>query len=141
MFGADVYIQYKAALGNFKRAGAVISLFVSLAPGLVGDDTGHFMPNLSTGFPWISAREWASAIGSVRKVGHPLRSTRIILIEEPHDLSETSGRVCLVARPGAVTLDRVAQQYARAVTGIGTDQLWAALRQWGAATLTGREGL
>jgi len=26
-------------------------------------------------------------------------------------------------------------------TGIGTDQSWAALRQWGAATLTGREGL
>jgi hypothetical protein len=41
----------------------------------------------------------------------------------------------------AASLDRVAQQYARAVTGIGTDQLWAALRQWGAATLPGREGL
>ena len=41
----------------------------------------------------------------------------------------------------AVSLDRVAQQYARVTTGIGTDQLWAALRQWGAATLTGREGL
>jgi phage gpG-like protein len=40
-----------------------------------------------------------------------------------------------------VMLDRVAQQYARATAGIGTDQLWAALRQWGAATLTGREGL
>ena len=26
------------------------------------------------------------------------------------------------------------------MTGIGTDQLWAALRQRGAATLTGREG-
>ena len=49
--------------------------------------------------------------------------------------------VRLVARPGSVSLDRVAQQYARAVTGIATDQLWAALRQWGAATLTGREGL
>jgi hypothetical protein len=47
----------------------------------------------------------------------------------------------LVAQPGAVSLDRVAQQYAWAVTGIATDQLWAALRQWGAATLTGREGL
>lgn len=46
----------------------------------------------------------------------------------------------LVVRPGAVSLDRVAQQYTR-VTGIATDQLWAALRQWGAATLTGREGL
>ena len=44
-----------------------------------------------------------------------------------------------VARPGSVSLDRVAQQYARAVTGIGTDQLWAAHRQQGAATLTGRE--
>ena len=63
------------------------------------------------------------------------------LTEEMHDHAETSGRVRLVARPGAVMLDRVAQQYARAVTGIGTDQLWAALRQWGAATLTGREGM
>ena len=25
------------------------------------------------------------------------------------------------------------------MTGIGTDQLWAALRQWGAATLTPRD--
>jgi hypothetical protein len=46
-----------------------------------------------------------------------------------------------VARPGAVMLDRVAQQYARAITGIATDQLWAALQQWGASTLTGREEL
>ena len=51
------------------------------------------------------------------------------------------GLVRLVAQPGAVSLDRVAQQYARATTGIATDQLWAALRQWGAATLTGRERL
>ena len=50
-------------------------------------------------------------------------------------------RVRLVVRPGAVSLDRVVQQYARATTGVATDQLWAALRQWGAATLTGREGL
>ena len=63
------------------------------------------------------------------------------LTEEVHDHAETSGRVRLIARPGAVSLDRVAQQYARVMTGIGTDQLWAALRQWGAATLTGREGL
>jgi hypothetical protein len=51
------------------------------------------------------------------------------------------GRIRLVAQPGALSLDRVAQQPARATTGIATDQLWAALRQWGAATLTGREGL
>ena len=63
------------------------------------------------------------------------------LTEEVYDHAETSARVRLVARPGAVSLDRVAQQYARVTTGIGTDQLWAALRQWGAATLTGREGL
>jgi len=63
------------------------------------------------------------------------------LIEEVRDDGANAGRVRLVARPGAVTLDRVAQQYARVTTGIGTDQLWAALRQWGAATLTGREGL
>jgi hypothetical protein len=62
------------------------------------------------------------------------------LSEEVRDTLEDSGRVRLVARPGAVSLDRVAQQYARVTTGIGTDQLWAALRQWGAATLTGREG-
>ncbi len=63
------------------------------------------------------------------------------LSEGPRDPREDSGRMRLVAQPGAVMLDRVAQQYARAMAGIGTDQLWAALRQWGAATLTGREGL
>jgi hypothetical protein len=63
------------------------------------------------------------------------------LTEEVRDDGANSGKVRLVAQPGAVSLDRVAQQYARAVTGIATDQLWAALRQWGAATLTGREGL
>ena len=67
--------------------------------------------------------------------------TIVGLTEEARDHAENSGRVRLVAQPEAVSLDRVAQQYARAVTGIGTDQLWAALRQWGAATLTGREGL
>jgi hypothetical protein len=35
----------------------------------------------------------------------------------------------------------LAQQYARSTTGIATNQLWAALRQWGASTLTVREGL
>jgi hypothetical protein len=59
------------------------------------------------------------------------------LKEEAHDPLEVSGRVHLVAQPGVVMLDRVAQQYVRATAGIGTDQLWAALRQWGAATLTG----
>jgi hypothetical protein len=63
------------------------------------------------------------------------------LTEEVRDQAENSGRVRLVAQPGAVSLVRVAQQYARVTTGIGTDQLWAALRQWGAAMLTGREGL
>ncbi len=67
--------------------------------------------------------------------------TLVGLSQEVSDHGETSSRVCFVARPGAVSLDRVAQQYARVTTGIGTDQLWAALRQWGAATLTGREGL
>ncbi len=62
------------------------------------------------------------------------------LIEEVRDRAEVSGRVRFVARPGAVMLDRVAQQYARVTTGIGTDQLWAALRQWGAATLTSWDG-
>ena len=63
------------------------------------------------------------------------------LTEAVRDHAETTSRGRLVARPGAVMLDRVAQQYARVITGIGTDQLWAALRQWGAATLTGREWL
>jgi hypothetical protein len=66
--------------------------------------------------------------------------TIVGLAEEVRDRAENSGRVRLVAQPGAVSLDRVAQQYARATTGVATDQLWAALRQWGAATLTGREG-
>ncbi len=61
------------------------------------------------------------------------------LTEEVRDRADTSGRVRLIARPGAVSLDRVAQQYARAMAGNGTDQLWAALRQWGAATLTSRD--
>ena len=67
--------------------------------------------------------------------------TIVGLTEEVRDHAESSGNVRLIARSGAVMLDRVAQQYARVTTGIGTDQLWAALRQWGAATLTGREGL
>jgi hypothetical protein len=62
------------------------------------------------------------------------------LFEEVCDQAENSGRVRLVAQPRAVPLDRVAQQYARATAGLGTDRLWAALRQWGAATVTGREG-
>jgi len=33
---------------------------------------------------------------------------------------------------------RVAQQDVRSTAGLGTDQLWAALRQRGAATVTGR---
>ena len=66
--------------------------------------------------------------------------TIVGLTEEMRDHSEVSGRVRLVAKPGAVSLDRVAQQYARVMTGIGTDQLWVALRQWGAATLTSRDG-
>ncbi len=45
------------------------------------------------------------------------------LIEEVRGPAENSGKVRLVPRPGAASLDRVAQQYARAVTGIGTDQL------------------
>jgi hypothetical protein len=67
--------------------------------------------------------------------------TIVDLIEEVRDRAENSGRVRLAAPSGAASLDRVAQQYARATTGIATDQLWAALRQWGASTLTGREGL
>jgi len=62
------------------------------------------------------------------------------LTEAIRDNGANAGRVRLVARPMTVSLDRVAQEYARVTTGIGTDQLWAALRQWGAATLTGREG-
>ncbi len=66
--------------------------------------------------------------------------TIVGLTDGPRDPLEDSGRVRLVARPGSVMLDRVAQQYAMATAGVGTDQLWAALRQWGAATLTGRGG-
>jgi hypothetical protein len=57
--------------------------------------------------------------------------TIVDLSEEVSHPSENSGRARLVARPGAVSLDRVAQQYARATAGLGTDQLWAALLQWG----------
>jgi hypothetical protein len=66
--------------------------------------------------------------------------TIVGLAEEVRDQAENSGHVRLVAQPGAVSLDHVAQKYARSTAGLGTDQLWAVLRQWGAATLTGREG-
>jgi hypothetical protein len=83
-------------------------------------------------------------VDDIRPLADPVQlSLQMIvgLFEEVCDQAENSGRVRLVAQPGAVSLDRVAQQYARATTGVATDQLWAALRQWGAATLTGREGL
>jgi len=89
--------------------------------------------------------EWIEVVG-VEGIVLPSDSvllslqTIVGLTEEVCDQTENSGRVRLVAQPGAVTFDRVAQQYARGTTGIGTDQLWAALRQWGAATLTVREG-
>ncbi len=57
------------------------------------------------------------------------------LIDGARSLVEDSGRVRLVAQPLAVPLDRVALQYARGTAGIGTDQLWTMLRQYGAATL------
>ena len=90
--------------------------------------------------------EWVEVIGVegiVLPTDPVLLSLQTIvgLTEEVLDRAENSGRVRLVAQPGAVSLDRVAQQYARATTGVATDQLWAALRQWGAATLTRREGL
>jgi len=90
--------------------------------------------------------EWVEVIaveGIVLPTDPVLLSLQTIVgvTEETRDHTENSGRVQLVARPGAVSLDHVAQQYARATTGIATDQLWVALRQWGAATLTGREGL
>jgi hypothetical protein len=89
--------------------------------------------------------EWLEVIsveGIVLSTDPVLLSLQTIvgLTEGVRDQAENSGRLRLVAQPGAVSLDRVAQQYARATTGVATDQLWAALRQWGAATLTGREG-
>ena len=89
---------------------------------------------------WI---EVVSVEGIVLPTDPVLLSLQTIvgLAEEVRDQAENSGHVRLVAQPGAVSLDRLAQQYARATAGLGTDQLWAALRQWGAATLTGREGL
>jgi hypothetical protein len=79
--------------------------------------------------------EWVEVIGIegiVLPTDPVLLSLQTItgLTEEVHDPAENSGRVRLVARPGAVSLDRVAQQYARATMGIATDQLWAALRHW-----------
>jgi hypothetical protein len=90
--------------------------------------------------------EWVEVIaveGIVLTTDAVLLSLQTIagLSEEVRDHAENSGRVRMVAQLGAVSLDRVAQQYARSTAGLGTDQLWAALRQWGAATLTGREGL
>jgi len=89
--------------------------------------------------------EWVEVIGIegvVLPTDPVLLSLQTIvgLTEDVRDHAENSGRVQLVAQPGSVSLDRVAQQYTRATTGIATDQLWAALRQWGVSTLTGREG-
>ena len=66
-----------------------------------------------------------------------LQALQIIegLCEGPGSVFEESGRVRLVASPLAVSLDRVAQQYARGTAGIGTDQLWTMLGQYGAVTL------
>jgi hypothetical protein len=89
--------------------------------------------------------EWIEVIG-VEGIVLPTEpvllslQTIVGLTEEVRDPTENSGHVRLVAQSGVVSLDRVAQQCARATAGLGTDQLWAALRQWGAATLTGREG-
>jgi hypothetical protein len=87
--------------------------------------------------------EWVDVVsveGLVLPTDPVLMSLQTIvgLTEAVRDHLEDSGRVRFIAQPGAVSIDRVAQQYARVTTGIGTDQLWAALRQWGAATLTGR---
>jgi len=72
------------------------------------------------------------AVGGIALPSDPVLmslQTIVGLSEEVSDHGENSGRVRLVARPGTVSFDRVAQQYARVTTGIGTDQLWAALRQ------------
>ena len=89
--------------------------------------------------------EWVEVVGVegiVLPTDPVLLSLQTIvgLAEGPRNPLEDSGKMRLVAQPGAVFLDRVAQQYARATAGLGTDQLWAALRQWGAATLMAREG-
>ncbi len=100
------------------------------------------MPHCLTGIePHLDQR--SAHKGSVTVAAPVLLSLQTVtgLSDGPRDPIETSGRARFVARLGAVSLDRVAQQYARATAGIGTNQLWAALRQWGAATLTGREGL
>jgi hypothetical protein len=78
---------------------------------------------------WV---EVVSAEGVVLPADPVLMSLPIIvgLTEEPRNPLEASGKVRLAAQPGVVTLDRVAQRYARATAGLGTDQLWAALRQW-----------
>jgi hypothetical protein len=102
---------------------------------------------INIGAPYGDARtmwvEVVSVEGIVLPTDPVLLSLQTIvgLAEGPRNPLEASGKVRLVAQLGAVMLDRVAQQYARSTAGLGTDQLWAALRQWGAATLTGREGL
>ncbi len=71
---------------------------------------------------WI---EVVAAEGIVLPSDPVLMSLQTImgLSEEVRDHGENSGRVRLVAQPGAVSLDRVAQQYAWATAGISTDQL------------------
>ena len=55
------------------------------------------------------------------------------LTDGARDGGGDASRTRLVARPPAVSLDVVAERYARATAGIGTDQLWTMLRQYGAA--------
>jgi len=71
--------------------------------------------------------EWVEVVsveGVVLPTDPVLLSLQTIvgLAEEVRDHAEYSERVRLVAQPGAVSLDRVAQQYSRVTTGVGTDQ-------------------
>jgi hypothetical protein len=79
---------------------------------------------------WV---EVVSAEGVVLPTDPVLLSLQTIvgLAEGPRNPLEESGKIRLVAQPGGVSIDRVAQQYARSTVALGTNQLWAALRQVG----------
>ena len=60
-------------------------------------------------------------------------NTSIGILAALYHRKANGGAGLSVARPPAVSLDVVAERYARATAGIGTDQLWTMLRQYGAA--------
>jgi hypothetical protein len=85
--------------------------------------------------PWLQRwrRRVAQASKAARRFSPDSAEPEWVSQELRCDLLRIMGFFTTVARPLAVNLDAVAERYARATAGIGTDQLWTALKQYGAA--------